>query len=220
MRKIITSTFVTMDGVIQAPGGPEEDPTNGFTWGGWTANYWDEVMGSVMNESMSKPFDLLLGRRTYEIFAAHWPYVKDDPIADTFNNTGKYVVSHQPIELTWKQSKLITGDVPEALIKLKAETGNDLWVHGSGNFIQTLLANELVDTMHVWIFPVTIGKGKRLFAEGTKPKGMKLTATNHSTTGVIIATYEPAGDLQTGSFALEHPTEAELARRKRLAEEK
>ena len=219
MRKIITTTFITIDGVMQAPGGPEEDPTNNFSWGGWSANYWDEKMGSIMSDLMAKPFDLLLGRRTYEIFAAHWPYIKDDPIAEKFNSTNKYVVSHNAMELTWKNSGLITGDVVSELKKLKEEDGDDLWVHGSGNLIQTLLSNELVDTIYVWTFPITIGKGKRLFAEGTIPKGLKLLDSKVSTTGVIIAMYEPAGDLKTGSFALENPTEAELTRRKRLAEE-
>jgi dihydrofolate reductase len=219
MRKIIITTFVTLDGVLQAPGGPEEDPTNGFTWGGWAANYWDELMGNVMNEFMTLPFDLLLGRRTYEIFAAHWPYIKNDPVAEKFNKTGKYVISHKPMELTWQNSALITGDVAAELRKLKGQSGNDLWVHGSGNLIQTLLANNLVDTLYAWIFPVTIGKGKRLFAEGTKPQGLKLVESKTSTTGVIIATYE-RGELATGSFALENPTDAELARRKRLADER
>ena len=173
-----------------------------------------------MSEAMAKPFDLLLGRRTFEIFAAHWPYIKDDPIADRFNSTTKYVVSHNSRKLNWKNSQIVTGDVVAELKKLRKETGNDLWVHGSCNLIQTLLANDLVDTMHVWTFPVTTGKGIRLFAEGTKAGGLKLTDSKFSTTGVIIATYEPAGELKPGSFALEVPTEAELERRKRLAEEK
>ena len=219
MRKIITTTFVTMDGVMQAPGGPEEDPSNGFKWGGWTFNYWDELMGGAMNEFMSQPFDLLLGRRTYEIFAAHWPYIKNDPIADKFNSTSKYVVSHHQIDLTWNNSRLVTGKVVDEFKKLKQENGNDLWVHGSGNLIQTLLKNELVDKMYMWIFPLTIGKGKKLLAEGVLAKAWKLTESRPSSTGVIIASYEPAGEIKPGSFAMEEPTKAEITRREKLAKE-
>lgn len=219
MRKIITTTFVTLDGVLQAPGGPGEDPTNGFNWEGWSVNYWDELMGQVMSGFIEKPFDLLLGRRTYEIFAAHWPFVKDEPIADKFNNTAKYVVSNKSMDLTWHNSILVQGDVVGELKKLKNREGSDLWVHGSGKLIQTLLNNDLVDRLHLWIFPVTIGKGKRLFAGGAQPRGWKLVDSKAATTGVIIATYEPAGDLVTGSFALENPSDAELERRKRHAAE-
>ena len=219
MRKIITTTFVTMDGVMQAPGGPEEDPSNGFEWGGWTFNYWDELMGSSMNEFMSQPFDLLLGRRTYEIFAAHWPYIKNDPVADSFNSTTKYVVSHNKIDLTWKNSSLVTGNVAGELNKLKRGNGNDLWVHGSGNLIQTLLKNELVDKMYMWIFPLTIGKGKKLLADGVLAKAWKLTGSRTSTTGVIIASYEPAGEIKPGSFARQEPSKEEIKRRQKLAKE-
>src|SRR5262245_3356020 len=205
MRKIITTTFVTLDGVLQAPGGAEEDPTNNFGWGGWSFKYWDEMMGNVMDGFMKQPFDLLLGRRTYEIFAAHWPYIKNDTVADKFNSTHKYVVSHKRMELAWQSSTLITGDLSVEIRKLKAQSGDELWVHGSGNLIQTLLANQLIDTFYVWVFPVIIGKGKRLFAEGTKPQGLKLVDSKASTTGIIIATYEPSGELTTGSFALGEP---------------
>lgn len=220
MRKIITTTFITLDGVLQAPGGPEEDPTNGFNRGGWSVHYWDELMGNTMNEFMTRSFDLLLGRRTYEIFAAHWPYITGDPVSEQFNRTRKYVVSHKPLKLTWQNSTLITGDVSAGLKKLKEQVGNELWVHGSGNLIQTLLADNLIDLFYIWTFPMIVGRGKRLFAEGVKPQGLKLVDSKTSATGVIITAYEPAGDLITGSFALENPTEAELARRKRLAEEK
>ncbi|MEJ2637614.1 MAG: dihydrofolate reductase family protein [Calditrichia bacterium] len=219
MRKIITTTFMTLDGVMQAPGGPGEDPANGFGWEGWSVNYWDEMMGSVMGGFIEKPFDLLLGRRTYEIFAAHWPYVKDEPIAEKFNKTAKYVVSGKSMDLAWQNSILIQGNVVSRLKKLKQQEGNDLWVHGSGKLVQALLANNLIDTLHLWIFPVTIGEGKRLFAEGTRAQALKLVESRVATTGVIIATYEPAGDLVTGSFALENPSEAELERRKRHAAE-
>ncbi len=220
MRKIIPTTFVTLDGVMQAPGGPQEDPTGGFAYGGWSANYWDEVMGNVMTGFMGLPFELLLGRFTYEIFAAFWPYTtQDGVIAKKFNSTKKYVVSHAPMELSWSNSALITGDMTAEIKKLKEESGPDLWVHGSGNLIQTLLANHLIDAMHVWTFPVTVGGGKRLFAEGTQAEGFRLIDSKVASTGVIIASYEPAGALKTGSLSSDNPTEVELARRKRIAKE-
>jgi dihydrofolate reductase len=202
MRKIITTTFVTLDGVMQAPGGPEEDLAGGFAYGGWSFNYWDEIMGSTMSKFMELPFELLLGKRTYDIFAAYWPDAKSDPeVATRFNSTKKYVVSHTPMPLSWKNSFLVTNDVVAEIKKLKAENSPDLWVHGSGNLIQTLLAHSLVDRMYVWIFPVTVGSGKRLFAEGTQAAGLKLVDSKVAATGVIIATYEPAGPLMTGAFA-------------------
>ncbi len=201
MRKIVTTTFVTLDGVLQAPGAPEEDTSGGFAHGGWSFHYWDEMMGSVMNAFMRIPFELLLGKRTYDIFAAHWPHSKEEPVAGKFNSTKKYVVSHEPVDLSWRNSVRITGDVVAEIKKLKKQDSPDLWVHGSGNLIQTLLANHLIDAMHVWTFPVTVGNGKRLFAEGTQAKELRLIDSKASTTGVIIATYEPAGSFKTGSFA-------------------
>lgn len=193
MRKIITTTFVTLDGVMQAPGGPEEDTSNNFSFGGWTANYDDSTGDRVMDGFMSEPFDLLLGRKTYEIFAAYWPKVKDAPvIGERFNKTTKYVVSHQNLKLDWQNSKLITGDIVAALKKLKQEEGDDLWVYGSGNLIHTLLANNLVDRLHLWIFPITLGRGKKLFEDNAHPKSLKLQDSKVTSTGVIIATYEPA----------------------------
>lgn len=203
MRKIITTTFVTLDGVMQAPGGPTEDTTGGFEQGGWSVHYWDATMGEVMNGFMGVPFELLLGRVTYDIFAAHWPKTKDDQvIAEKFNGTRKYVVSHKPLELSWQNSTCITGDVVRQIQTLKGEDGPDLWVHGSGNLIQTLLKHGLVNRMHIWTFPVTVGSGKRLFEGGTRAEGFTLVNSIISTTGVIIATYEPAGNLTTGSFQL------------------
>ncbi|SRR6266536_1668395 len=200
MRRIITTTFVTLDGVMQAPGGSEEDREGGFAYGGWMANYWDDVMGGVMTKFMGLPFELLLGKRTYDIFAAYWPHARQDhEVAKPFNSTRKYVVSHAPAELSWQNSTLITGDVVAEIKKLKALDDPDLWVHGSGKLIQTLLANDLVDTMHIWTFPVSVGSGKRLFAEGTQPKGYKLTDSKVSKTGVVIASYDVAGPLKTGS---------------------
>lgn len=200
MRKIITTTFVSLDGVMQAPGGPDEDRDGGFDHGGWMFGYWDE-MDDTMEGFMRLPFELLLGRRTYDIFASYWPKATtDQSIAQPFNRTRKYVVSHTQPQMSWHNSTLITGDVVGEIRKLKEMDAPDLWIHGSGNLIQTLLANGLVDVMHVWIFPVTLGTGKRLFAEGTRPEGFKLTASKVSATGVIIATYEPAGAIKSGSF--------------------
>ncbi|MBI5674811.1 MAG: dihydrofolate reductase [Nitrospirae bacterium] len=222
MRKLIVLTFVSLDGVMQAPGGPEEDPTGGFKHGGWVAGYFDDFLGKVMVGQMSKPFDLLLGRKTYEIFAAHWPYVKtnDDPIAAGINKAKKYVASKTVTKLDWSNSELIRGDVAKEVKKLKEQDGPEIQVHGSGNLIQTLLKNDLVDELRLKIFPITLGRGKRLFAEGAIPVGFKLLKSEISPNGVIVATYARAGEVKTGSFALEVPTEAELARRKRLAEEK
>ena len=222
MRKLVVLSFITLDGVMQAPGGPEEDPTGGFKHGGWVAGYFDDFLGKVMVKQMSKPFDLLLGRKTYEIFAAHWPYVKtnEDPIAAGINNAKKYVASKTLKKLDWSNSELIKGDVAKEVKKLKEQDGPEIQVHGSGNLIQTLLKHDLVDELWLKIFPITLGRGKRLFAEGTIPVGFKLLESETSPTGVIIASYARAGEVKTGSFALEAPTEAELARRKRLKEGK
>lgn len=203
MRKLIVSTFLTLDGVMQAPGGPEEDPSSGFAFGGWSVNYWDDKMGQVMGEGMSKPFDLLLGRKTYEIFAAHWPHATDDPGAKPLNDATKFVASKTLRSLDWSNSVLIEGEVPEGVAALKKEDGPDLQVHGSGDLIQTLLRHELVDQFNLWTFPVVVGSGKRLFSDGTIPAGLKLVDNTVSSTGVVIGTYVPAGELVTGSFALE-----------------
>lgn len=201
MRKIVTTTFVTLDGVMQAPGGPKEDTSGGFSYGGWSANYWDEMMGNLMGTFMKIPFELLLGSVTYDIFAAYWPTAKEDSdIAQRFNSTKKYVVSPAPKKLSWQNSVNIIGDIAPQIKELKTENGPELWVHGSGNLIQTLLKNHLIDRMHIWSFPVTVGNGKRLFAEGTQAEGLKLIDSKTSTTGVIIASYEPVGVLKTGTI--------------------
>ena len=222
MRKLVILSFITLDGVMQAPGGPEEDQTGGFKYGGWTAGYWDDSLGGVMGEQMAGPFDLLLGRKTYEIFAAYWPYVKSDdpdgPVAGKLNSAKKYVASITLRKLDWNNSALVKGDIVQEIKKLKEHNGPELQVHGSGNLIQTLLKHDLVDEFRLKIFPITLGTGKRLFGEGTIPAGFKLVDSKTSTKGVIVANYERAGKVKTGSFALETPTEAELARRKRLEE--
>ncbi|MDZ7407450.1 MAG: dihydrofolate reductase family protein, partial [candidate division KSB1 bacterium] len=204
---------------------PEEDPTGGFVHGGWSVNYWDEMMMKIMGEWISKPFDLLLGRKTYEIFAAHWPFVKNDPdklnqmAADSLNGARKYVVSKTLSKADWQNSTLIKGDVVKEIAKLKNQDGPEIQVHGSSNLLQTLLKNDLVDECRLLIFPVVLGSGKRLFGEGVLAAGWKLIDSKTSATGVLIATYARSGGIQKGSAALETPTEAELARRKNMRTE-
>jgi dihydrofolate reductase len=206
------NTFLTLDGVMQAPGGPEEDPSGGFEHGGWSFGYWDEQMQQVMGESMSKPFDLVLGRKTYEIFAAHWPHT-DEPPAELFNSLTKHVASTTLNRLEWENSRLIEGEVPEGVRALKEEDGPELQVHGSANLIQTLLAHGLIDEFRLWIFPLVLGKGKSLFDDGTVPAGVELVSSQVSSTGVIVATYRSGAEIKYGSFAAETPSEAEVARR-------
>jgi dihydrofolate reductase len=203
MRKLIVSTFLTLDGVMQAPGGPGEDDSDGFALGGWSVNYWDEQMGQIMSEAMSTPFDLVLGRRTYDIFAAYWPHAPEEAGAKPLNEATKYVASRSHPALDWGPSVLIEKDAAEGITALKKEDGPELQVHGCGNLIQTLIRHNLVDVYRLWIFPLVIGSGKRLFAEGTIPSGLKLVDSKVSTTGVVIGTYEPAGEIVTGSFALD-----------------
>lgn len=200
-RKLVVSTFVTLDGVMQAPGAPDEDRDGGFTHGGWLVPYFDDLLAKVMTDQLVWPFDLLLGRKTYRIFESHWPHVKGEPSADNINRATKYIVSHKPQKLEWQGSKLITGDVVGAIKKLKAQDGPVLQVHGSSNLIQTLLKNDLVDELWLKIFPVTIGTGKRLFGDGTVPAAFKVRDTHTSPSGVIVATYAHAGELKTGSVA-------------------
>jgi dihydrofolate reductase len=201
MRRLVVSTFLTLDGVMQAPGAPEEDVDGGFAFGGWSVNFWDDLMGQVMTEAMSVPFDLVLGRRTYDIFAAYWPNASEQAGAKPLNDATKYVASRSRPSLTWDRSVLIDGDTAEGVAKLKQEDGPELQVHGSGNLVQTLMHHELVDEYRLWVFPVVIGSGKRLFADGAIPGSLRLLDTKVSTTGVVIGTYEPAGELVTGSFA-------------------
>jgi dihydrofolate reductase len=201
MRKLIVSTFMTLDGVMQAPGGPGEDDTGGFTHGGWSVNYWDELMGQVMTEAMSVPFDLLLGRKTYDIFAAYWPHASEEAGSKPLNDATKYVASRSRRTLEWGPSVLIEGDAAEGIAALKREEGPELQVHGSGNLIQTLMRHRLVDQYRLWVFPLVIGSGKRLFSDGTIPAGLRLVDSKVATTGVVIGSYEPAGEIVTGSFA-------------------
>jgi dihydrofolate reductase len=218
MRRIIVATFTSLDGVMQAPGGPQEDPTGGFTFGGWVAPHFDPELGGAMGEIFGRPFDLLLGRKTYEIFAAHWPYVTDpnDPIAPVFNRITKYVASRSKPKLAWQNSRLLGDDVVAALKKLKTEDGPDLLVQGSGDLLQTLWKTALVDELSVLIFPLVLGKGKRLFSSGATPGGLKLVKSKSYPTGVIVANYVPNGAVKSGDFQLAEPSEAELERRRKL----
>lgn len=198
MRKIIVLEFITLDGVMQSPGGPEEDTSGGFKFGGWTVPYFDDFSGKVMSEQMSHPFELLLGRITFEIFAAYWPQHESE--WPGINDVKKYVVSNTLENHSWKNSIFLKGDVVQELKRLKQEDGPDLYVYGSGKLVQTLLENDLADELWLKIFPITLGQGKRLFAEGTIPAAFKLTNSKVSPSGVIFANYERAGEIKTGSF--------------------
>lgn len=199
MRKLIILSFVSLDGVMQAPGGQEEDTSNGFKYGGWTTPFWDEFSHNIMLAQMGHDFDLLLGRKTFDIFAAYWPS-KEGPIAEPLNKANKYVATRSPLKTDWNHSFRVEGDFAEGVRKLKNEDGSELQVHGSGNMIQTLLKNDLVDELWLKIFPVTLGNGKRLFADGAIPAAFELTKCEASPMGVIVANYRRNGDVKTGSF--------------------
>ncbi|MBX4198624.1 dihydrofolate reductase family protein [Candidatus Parcubacteria bacterium] len=200
MRKIVAFTMISLDGVMQGPGGPEEDTSGDFKYGGWTAPYSDESFGKIINEELSVLFDLLLGRKTYEIWVPYWPK-QTGPIADPFNKAKKYVVSNKGVDLTWKESILIHDDVVANIKALKKEDGPMLQVWGSSKLLQTLLKNDLVDELRLKIFPVTIGSGKRLFAEGTIPAAFELLNSEALPSGVILANYKRSGEFKTGSLA-------------------
>lgn len=220
MRRLIASTFVSLDGVMQAPGGPEEDPTGGFTLGGWMFNYFDEGVDISEAGFDGKDRELVLGRRTYEIFEAYWPYQPaDDPVARSLNAAQKYVASRTRTTLHWNNSTLLQDDVVSAIIALKIQPGPDLQIIGSGNLIQTLQAASLIDEYNVWTFPVVLGHGKRLFGESVKPSALRLVRSRVSATGVVMSAYVPAGDIRPGSFASIEPSERELARRRKMANE-
>jgi dihydrofolate reductase len=219
MRRIVVATFTSLDGVMQAPGGPQEDPTGGFAFGGWTAPHFDQALGASLGEIFSRPFDLLLGRKTYDIFAGHWPYVTDpnDPIAAIFNRVTKYVASRSKPALAWQNSELLGDDVVVSLRKLKSGDGSDLLVQGSSELLQTLWKNNLDDEFSVLIFPLVLGKGKRLFGDGAIPAGLRLVKSQSYPTGVIVANYAPDGAVKTGDFGLAEPSAAELERRRKLS---
>ena len=197
MRKIIVLEHISLDGVIQAPGGPEEDTSNGFAYGGWTAPYSDETIGKVLQKQMNSPFDLLLGRKTFDIWAAFWPQHGD--VWPGVNTATKYVVSNTMTSDEWQPSVFLNGDISEKVAKLKQEQGPDLHVWGSGNLLQTLIKHDLVDVFWLMLFPITLGAGKRLFADGTIPAAFKLTESIVGSNGVIIANYKRAGAITTGT---------------------
>lgn len=220
MRKVVAAAFISLDGVMQAPGGPEEDPASGFKFGGWVFPYWDERVDEVMGGMFKESFDLLLGRTTYDIFAAHWPYVgEDDPIGPLFTGVTKYVATTSERPLTWANSVALQGDVAAEVAKLKQGEGPMLLTQGSSDLMQTLLKNDLVDEFRLLTFPLVLGEGKRLFGNGTMPAALKLTETKSSPSGVITSIYERAGEIRTGSFVPANPSEAEKERRARLQRE-
>jgi dihydrofolate reductase len=219
MRRIVVATFVSLDGVMQAPGGPQEDPTGGFVHGGWVAPHFDGALGGAMGEIFSQPFDLLLGRKTYDIFAAHWPHVTDpnDPIAGLFNQITKYVASRAEPTLGWQNSQWLGTDTVGALQHLKQADGPDLLVQGSGVLLQDLWRHGLVDELSVLTFPLLLGQGKRLFGEGVVPAGLKLITSQPYPTGVVVSKYQPDGAVKAGDLQLPEPTAAEQERRRNLS---
>lgn len=201
MRRIIALEFLSLDGVLQAPGGPEEDTSGGFALGGWTVPFSDEFTGQLMAEQMSQPFDLLLGKKTYDIWAAYWPYQDGNATATPINKAKKYVVTHTAFQPSWEETIVLTGDdVVEQIKTVKKESGHDLQVYGSGNLMQTLLQHDLVDELWLKIFPVVLGPGKKLFAEGAVPAAFKLIEAHITPSGVIFANYGRDGKVKTGSF--------------------
>jgi dihydrofolate reductase len=201
MRNLVVTTFVTLDGVMQAPGGPGEDPSGGFSYEGWTVPFFDEATGEQMTQWFTGAEDFLLGRGTYAIFYASWPkMISDDPISQGLNFKPKHVASRTLTSLDWDTAELLEGDVVDAVRKLKAEDGGELQVHGSAGLIQTLLAEDLVDELRLIVFPVVLGEGKRLFGEGTIPRTWRLTTSSTTPSGAVMASYERVGEVQTGSF--------------------
>jgi dihydrofolate reductase len=218
MRRLVASTFASLDGIMQAPGAPEEDPTGGFTLGGWMFNYSDEGMDISAAGFDGKDRELVLGRRTYQIFEAYWPYQRsDNPIANTLNAAQKHVASRTLTTLHWNNSTLLGGDVVVAISALKTQPGPDLQIIGSGDLIQTLQAASLIDEYNVWTYPLVLGRGKRLFGESAKPSALRLVRSQVSASGVVMSTYAPSGDIRPGSLASAEPSEKELARRKKMA---
>jgi len=216
MRQVIASAFVSLDGVMQAPGGPDEDRSGGFEYGGWVAGTWDDGVGEAIGRVFERPFDLLLGRRTYEIFAAHWPRVPDDdPIARQFNACRKYVATSSDAPLAWANSTAIH-DAARDVRRLRQTDGPDLLVQGSSGLLKTLLAEGLVDEITLLTFPLVLGKGKTFFSDESRPGAYSVVASSLTPSGIFIATYRPAGPVPTASFALDSPGEEEIARRRNI----
>ncbi|HEY9219174.1 MAG TPA: dihydrofolate reductase family protein [Phenylobacterium sp.] len=219
MRRVVDAVFTSLDGVMQGPGGPEEDPTGGFAHGGFVAPWFDDILAAHVTEIMSEPFDLLLGRKTYEIFAAHWPYApEDDQIGQTFKDITKYVATRRGDTLVWGPAQALP-DAAADVARLRKEDGPKLLIQGSSELLHTLFAHDLIDELHLMTVPVVLGKGKRWSSDAALPAGLKLTASKTTTTGVVITTYVREGAVPTGSFEFETPTDAELARRERMRRE-
>ena len=219
MRKLTGAVFQSLDGVMQAPGAPEEDPTGDFRFGGWTFHFWDGSLEEPFGKVIDAEYDLLLGKRTYDIFAAYWPYNQDNPIGAKFQRINKYVLTHSDEPLTWENSHKLSGDTANAIAELKRTEGRDLLIQGSSTLYIPLLAADLIDSLVLMTFPVLLGEGKRIFDGSEKPEALKLTDHFVSDKGVILAAYQPDGDVPTGSFAVKPPSEAELERREKLKRE-
>jgi dihydrofolate reductase len=213
MRKLTGAIFISLDGVIQAPGGPEEDPTSQFDLGGWVAPYWGD---SAFDEVIMGEYDLLLGRRTYDIFAAYWPDNRDNPIGEKFQRINKYVLTHSDAPLSWENSHKLQGDTAEAVAELKRSEGRDLLIQGSSTLYPRLLSERLIDRLILMRFPLVLGRGKRLFDGSEIPGALKLTDHEVSNKGVVYTSYEPAGDVETGSFETKEPSEATLELREKI----
>jgi dihydrofolate reductase len=218
MRRIVGATFVSLDGVMQGPGGPNEDPTGGFKFSGWLPPIGDDAIDRKIGELFGRPFDLLLGRRTYEIFAGYWPFASDQmaSIRDPFNACTKYVVTHRDRTLDWENSERV-GTI-EALREIKQGGGPDLVIQGSGTLYPQLLEAGLLDELTLMISPVVLGEGKRLFGDGTPPRTLKMIEHHVSDGGNIVATYHPAGPVETGTYVTEQPSEREKERQAEMAE--
>jgi len=218
MRKLTGAVFLSLDGVMQAPGGPDEDPSGGFKFGGWTQPFWSEDMGPF-EKVLDSDYDLLLGKRTYDIFSAYWPNNQENPIGAKFQHINKYVLTHSADPLEWENSHKLSGDTAEAVAELKRGEGRDLLIQGSSKLYPPLVSAGLIDRLMLMIFPVLLGQGKRIFDASQKPSGLKLVDSFVSGTGVVTATYEPAGEVRTGTFATKEPSKAELELREKMARE-
>jgi dihydrofolate reductase len=215
MRKLTGAVFQSLDGVMQAPGGPEEDPTSDFRFGGWVQPFWSENMGPFEDLIMGE-YDLLLGKRTYDIFSAYWPYNQDIPIGEKFQRINKYVLTHSDEPMEWENSNKLSGDTAAAVAELKKSEGRDLLIQGSSTLYVPLLAAGLIDRLVLMTFPLLLGQGKRIFDGSEKPGALKLVDSFVSSTGVVTTTYEPAGEMRTGTFETKAPSAAELERREKM----
>lgn len=219
MRTVVALTHLTLDGVMQSPGGPTEDPRGGFRHGGWCMAFGDEVVGGALREIMASPFDLLLGRRTYEIFAAYWPHAGENFIATAFNRAKKFVATRSLDRLAWANSQSLGADALDAVRRLKASDGPALHVWGSGELLQTMMAEDLVDEFRIWLYPVVLGEGRRLFEGGVPPRGLTLVESRRGSKGVCYNIYRPAGPLPPFESEPETPSADELLRRQKLSAE-